>query len=270
VATPVSVGTGEGSGTSSGTAAISMAYLGKDQLHSDRRLRFAIEEAPFKNSSVNGFAVLCNGLPGCLQELRMSSSYLKSKYDITGSSLSTSMSTLNVTGFNRVSTNLGEKIFVPSISLFKFSVSNCTASGIQSTLFLATVDLQAHSAEEPSGHHRTSPASFKQSLKIWCENDDMTMSSSDHHLKENFRLVAQIERPHLGARIISIAWRPIGRSKLALPELVSGASDGSVKLWRCEGFKSLSGWTCAFSVKHREAPCKVFLHNSFIICFALN
>jgi WD40 repeat protein len=160
----------------------------------------------------------CNGYPGQLQ-----------LYDVAQNSV---RSIHEVVQFNRVSrTEKNTKIFVPSVSLFKFQAFH-TARAAATRFLLATVDVRK--GEEFAA---------ESSLKFWCWSDAMN----------SYKLVTHVPRPHGLARVTCLAFCP------ASPHYTcaTAAADGSVKLWRLDPASSagrLTGdahWNCVYSFTYR-------------------
>jgi len=136
--------------------------------------------------------------------------------------------------FTRVSrTEAKTRIYVPSITHFEY------ASGAGSA-YLASVDMRR-------GEDKTRTTS----LKFWT-----------HDASRNaYKLSAQVEHPHGQAHVNAMCLHASNKGDAVC---VTGASDGSIKLWRAlhanpqstpEGSaKDAISWTCAFSFKHKDSP----------------
>ena len=232
----VCVGSGEGH----------EAYLGSGLFHSQRRHPFLTEEVPAATSGA--VSVMCNGFPGQLQKMCIPSSLnpdssgrsrpvlLLQSGDLSGSP------GVDIAHFSRVSRGNADRIYVPTVSLFKFSPLLRDSS----VHLLATIDVQRLNAEE-LGHRRAAdcPGSCRTSLKLWAAGEGLD--------GPQYRLLAQVDRPHNDASVLCLCWR---RGASGSHSLATAASDGSLKLWVPRG-EGLSDWTCAYSLRFREAPCQV-------------
>jgi hypothetical protein len=175
-----------------------------------------------------------------------------------------------VTHFTRVSrTETGTRINVPSVSLVAHSPARLGAAGHNhaagASRMRATVDMKK--GEEMS---------VQTSLKLWASTDGR---HGRNVIGGDWRLRAQVDQPHVGARVTCMAWCPVGAvegghagtgahayahthggegsgsgSGPGSPVLATGGSDGSVRVWRCENNDGKS-WCCAYSITYRN--CEV-------------
>ena len=151
--------------------------------------------------------------------------------------------------FTRVSkTESKTRIYVPTVTHFEY-----TARGERAVL--VSVDVRRGEDKD-----RTA------SLKFWTHDES----------RNEYKLSAQVEQPHGTSRINAVA---LHVTRFSEAVCVTGAADGSVKLWRTQqqspappnsrgdssaplvtaaaatqGSKDGLGWTCAFSFRYRDSP----------------
>ena len=171
-----------------------------------------------------------------------------------------------MTHFTRVSrAETGTRIYVPSVSLVAHSPARLGAAGHNhasgASRMRATVDMKK--GEEMS---------VQTSLKLWASTDGR---HGKNVIGGDWRLRAQVDQPHLGARVTCMAWCPVGAADggnggasvhahnhahvhggegSGSPVLATGGSDGSVRVWRCDNNDGKS-WCCAYSITYRN--CEV-------------
>lgn len=160
----------------------------------------------------------CNGYPGQVQLFDIGMNTVKNIHEVVQ--------------YNRVSrTEKHTKIFVPSVSLFKFQAFHTTKSG-SSKYLLASVDVRK--GEEFAA---------ESSLKFWSWSDMMN----------SYKLVTHVPRPHGAARVTCIAFSP----SHPLYTCATSATDGSVKVWRLDPAVAAgkmfgdAHWSCVYSFTYR-------------------
>lgn len=217
-----------------------VSKLGRGLFHSDRKLKFRAIQSPHCISGAT--VIFCNGAPGELQPIVIP------EHD-SNNRLTSNTDALQVTGYARVSSkgDPKDRVLVPSVTLFTFSLELGLTSNRH---LLATVDVQSLVAEEPLSIRRLTHAASKISLKIWLSEEDT--EGRETYSEEStcrYRLVAQIDRPHAHAAVSCLEWMPSHSASL-----VSGASDGSLKIW-CSSEEDFKGWSCVSCLRYRESPC---------------
>ena len=154
----------------------------------------------------------CNGYPGQLQLFEISSNTVRSMHEVVQ--------------FNRVSkTEQYTKLYVPTVSLFKFFTYTSSSAGMRERTVLVTVDSR-----------RGEEFAREINLKFWEWSDQ----------SQRYRLVTHIPRAHGEHRITSAAFHPADDASC-----VTAAVDGSVKLWRSASAGSNPHWVCAYSFTYR-------------------
>jgi WD40 repeat protein len=167
----------------------------------------------------------CNGYPGQLQLFEISSNTVRSVHEVVQ--------------FNRVSkTEQYTKLFVPTVSLFKFFTykpSPSSAGSARERTVLVTVDSR-----------RGEEFAREINLKFWEWSDQA----------QRYRLVTHIPRAHGEHRITSAAFRPTDIACCA-----TAAVDGSVKLWRSASAGPNPHWACVYSFTYRYAIGVIYAHH---------
>ena len=196
---------------------------------------------------------VCNGYPGQLQSLDLASRTLRA--------------TLEVVTFTRVSrTEAQTRLYAPSVTHFEFL--DCPLG-----LFLATLDVRRGAGDGPGlgGEKGESEASLK--FFQWDAG------------RNEYRLTAQVDRPHGAFRVTSMAFAPPGGVGVggegACVVCATAAVDGTVKLWRAhaapisalasaaaQGGRATAAprpraltWSCAFSFQHKDCPCHALAYS---------
>lgn len=212
------------------TASLCVGAFLDHSIPSDRYAESVLEIDP--KSSL----LACNGYPGQLQ-----------MYDIASNSV---RSIHEVVQFNRVSrTEKHTKIYVPSVSLFKFQSYNTSKFG-NAKYLLATVDVR-------KGEEFVAEAN----LKFWSWSDVMN----------SYKLVTHVPRPHGTARVTAVAFSP----SHPLYTCASAATDGSVRIWRLDPAVAAgkmfgdAHWSCVYSFTYRAASASALAFSADGSVFAV-
>eukprot|EP01035_Chromulina_nebulosa_P018632 gene18632-24367_t len=110
------------------------------------------------------------------------------------------------------------KTYIPTIKLFAFNHSD---------------------VDERIGEH----LSTEESMKLWIYNE----SSGE------YKLTAQIDRPHGQSRVTAISFRPRRNVTSRRVQLLSASDDGTLKMWSRSSSQA-DVWSCDYSFKYRESP----------------
>ena len=170
--------------------------------------------------------LITNGYPGQLQGLSVPTKTLESRHEVAH--------------FTRVSrTETYTRIRVPSVVLAAHSPAvRISEDAVSLSRFRSTVDVK-HGEEMPQQY----------SLKFWASHS----SSVSVGNQGGWKLRAQVDAPHPGARVTCMAWNPLPRTGARAPgPLVTGASDGSMRVWHCPATDNDRAWTCAYAVTYRS------------------
>lgn len=182
-----------------------------------------------RREPVNGLLV-STGAPGQLQAFDPHTRRVRWTHDV-----------VQYTRVSRTEKHL--KIYAPAVLDL---AHQATSNG---TVYLATLDARR-------GEDKT----IVYALKFWVYD----------RAKAQYRLSAQVEEPHGAHRVTCMAFIPADTRATAMTPasatqqstdyLVSGAEDGSVKVWRAvesinrEDNSKQVLWTCAFSFRHKDHP----------------
>lgn len=210
--------------------------------------------------------IVCNGYPGALQTMDPGTQMMSQQYEVVN--------------FTRVSKKeKHSKIFLPSITLFKFASISSSSSGnyisnsnnssngssSKSTVrgahihIMVTVDVRRGECTEAG-------VGGDISIKFW------EWASK----KGAYRLSAQMDQPHGNIRVTDIALSCPASDSGA--HCLSSAVDGSVKMWKgvpqsLDSLGRTTGtirWHCAYSFKFRDCPAGSLAFSSDGSLFAVS